>query len=136
MKKITVYETFDGAIYRNEEDALRHEAVFKNTSLYSIDFYDKDGNLYHAIPDDENLNERVYELAEKVHIHNTLELADFMLWIKMGGFYEFSYINSPGFWVRKIRGFGDAYWEKREPRTEDSNSQAPKSPRSNRRIYS
>lgn len=128
MKKITVYETFDGAIYRNEEDALRHESVFKHTSLYSIDFYDKHDNLYHAIPDDENFNERAYEFAEKIHIHNTLELVDFQRWADIGGFCELSDIDSPGFWVRKVRGFGYAYWEKREPRTEDSDPQAPENP--------
>lgn len=130
MRKITVYETFDGAIYRNKEDALRHESTFKHTTLYSINFYDKDDNLFHAIPDDENFNERVHEFAEKIHIHNTLELADFMRWIHMGGFCEFSNINSPGFWVRKVRSFGYVYWEKREPRTKDSDPQAPENPES------
>lgn len=130
MRKITVYETSDGAIYRNEEDALRHEATFKRTTLYSVDFYDKDDNLYHAIPDDKNLNERAYEFAEKIHIHNTLELADFMRWVIMGGFCELSDIDSPGFWVRKTRRLDDVYWEKWEPRTGEFDPHALENPES------
>lgn len=129
MKKIIVYETSDGVIYRNEEDALRHERkLFTFDSLYSIDFYDIADNLYHAAPNDENFNERAYEFAEKVHIHNTAELIEFMHWAGEGGYCEFYDIDAPGFWVRKVSRLGDAHWEMREPRTEDSNPQAPENP--------
>lgn len=110
-----IYQAFDGKNFDNEEDCEVYEFKKLHPSLFNIDFYNEENELFHLSKDKDNLwNDTTYYVAEKVKIHNTAELSDFLLLSKEAGWCEFEeQINEIGLWERTEDEVGNGIWIKR-----------------------
>lgn len=110
-----IYQAFDEKSFENEEDCEVYEFKKLHPNLFTIDFYDAENKLFHLSKDRDNLwNDITYYTAEKVEIHNTAELSDFLLLSKETGWCEFEeQINEVGFWERTEDEVGNGIWVKR-----------------------
>lgn len=104
------YEAEDGTFFEYEDDCYRHEVTLKHNHLHTIVFFNGEGKKY-TIGDD-IFDDDIYQKAEKVIIHTTEELVDFIWLSEECGWTEFSQITSVGEWIRQERGWVDGYWEK------------------------
>jgi len=110
-----IYQAFDGKNFDNEENCEIYEFKKIHPSLFTINFYDEENKLFRISSEkDDFLNDKIYYTAEKVEIHNTAELSDFLLWSKDCGWCEFEeQINDIGFWERTTDEVGNGIWVKK-----------------------
>ena len=111
-----IYQAFDGKNFDDEEKCEVYEFKKLHPNLFTIDFYDEENKLFHLSEDKDNLwNDTVYYMAEKVEIHNTAELSDFLLLSKECGWCEFyEQINDVGLWARTEDEMNNGKWIKKK----------------------
>ena len=106
-----IYEAYDGTQFDDEDDCRWYEERRNHKDIYLIRFFDRNGNEYH-MTNDYDSNENIYQCCEKIVAENKRQIDD-LLWISEEyGWCEFEQIISPGIWLRKDKGFGDAEWIK------------------------
>ncbi len=114
MRTIHIYEAFDGTQFKDDLECLSYEASLLHPSLMKIGFCNKNNDLFYIDKDKILMDDTPYQECEKLIIHSEEELKD-LLWLsaEMGWCEYEDQINSPGFWEREDKGFGDAVWTKR-----------------------
>lgn len=109
-----IYQAFDGKNFDNEEKCEIYEFKNLHPNLFSINFYDEDNRLFRLSKDEDKLwNDETYYKTEKVEIHNTAELSDFLLLAKECGWCEFyEQIDDVGLWTRTEDEMRNGVWVK------------------------
>lgn len=105
------YESKDGIYFEDEDKCKAHEDKLNHPHLGTIIFFNLEGKQY-SIGDD-IFDEDIYQKAEKVIIHNELELADFMWLVDETGWAEFNQIKEVGEWNRYENSW-NGRWLKKE----------------------
>lgn len=104
-----IYRAEDGTEFTNEAECLAYENRFYFTSII---FIDKDNNLItYTNPLHYAESERLYNLAERVHILTEKDFEKFSAWAKEFGWCEFDYITSAGLWVREVDKMNRGWWK-------------------------
>lgn len=111
-----IYQAFDGRNFYDEESCEIYEFKKLHPSLFTIDLYnDKNEKIHFSKSKDDLWNDKYYHYTEKVEIHNTAELSDFLLLSKDCGWCEFEeQINDIGFWERTEDEVGNGIWVKKK----------------------
>ena len=95
-----LYQAEDGKIFEDEDKCYNYEYILIFPELFRINFYDKDGNLYYLDKND-IFDDDIYNLAEKVNVHNKEEVAALHKLAFECGWCEFDQIIAPGIWIRE-----------------------------------
>lgn len=103
------YEAKDGTFFDNEDDCYSYEQKFEHTHLNTIIFFDEKGKEYTVGED--IFDDDVYQLANRVIIHNAEELSDFIWLSEECGWTEFFQITDVGEWIREEENW-NGYWER------------------------
>ena len=123
MKKIDVYEAWDGKLFRDYTECLNYEYErydFKH--LEEIEFFGQfyfEYRKFHADKFDlQTTNNFIYESVDKIIIHNEAEAAALITLAHDRNWWDiFTYITGPGVWIRKDNKEPDKnsdghYWER------------------------
>ena len=108
-----IFEANDGKQFDNENDCEAYEGALLHPNLFSITFYNMSGDSY-RIQRHNIFSDDVYNTCEVIDVHNEKEVDDLAWLVEQTGWVELEDITSPGTWVRKDLGLGDAEWIKEE----------------------
>ena len=100
MKTISMYEAFDGKIFKEEEECFNYECEKLHSKLFNITFWDENNNVY-FINKDDVCNDSTYDKCEKLSIPID-SFEDFVWLTEECGWYEFTQISQPGIWKREV----------------------------------
>ncbi len=107
-----IYEAIDGNQFTTRDSCENYEAELVHPFYGEIIFYNKSGGSFrarhHAFFDPD-----IYQVCEKIEIHNKKEVDDLRWIAEQTGWCEFKQITEPGIWIRKGNGFG-AVWDKEQ----------------------
>lgn len=106
-----IYEAYDGRKFNNEDDCEIYESALRHPHLFSLTFYNKNGDSY-GIPHHNIFADYIYNECEKIDIHTKEEFND-LKWLREAtGWSEWEDITDFGVWIRKDLEFGNIKWEK------------------------
>ena len=110
-----LYQAEDGKIFEDEDKCYGYEYALKFPEMFNIWFYDEEGSLFHI--DKNNIfSDDVYFRAEKVYVHDEMELTTLHILAVDCGWCEFDQITEPGIWLRteSTESFIGGKWNKIE----------------------
>lgn len=112
-----IYISDDGKEFNNIYDCKKYEEIIQHHEIYTIEFYDCENNVLYVEKGKEYLEDDIhnlYNISERIRIHNDEEYKDFVWWTKVNGCCEFEQIDSPGEWVREEPDIGEVEgtWKK------------------------